>query len=134
MRVATFYFRAGVACILLAFMFTVVAAYGVAAGVADAPLAGTACAILFLVPGIVFIMYRSRSTALERRLGELADVLRGYREVTMIELAEKLGVKPEEAELLVAACIGRGFVKGELLAGEGKFVSAAESQPPKTQG
>jgi len=128
MRVETLYFRFGVACIVLALAFAVIAVYGAAAGMHDAPLAGGACAILFFVPGVVFMLYQYRWRELDRQLSELASVLKGYREITMGDLGSKLDVKPDEAELLVAACIGRGYVKGRIVTGEGKFVLAADQE------
>jgi len=60
-------------------------------------------------------------------------VLKGYREITMGDLGSKLDVKPDEAELLVAACIGRGYVKGRIVAGEGKFVLAADQEQRRAE-
>jgi len=131
MRVETLCFRFGVACIVLALAFAVVALYGAAANVHDAPLAGGACAILFFVPGAVFMLYQYRWRELDRQLAELGSVLKGYQEVTMDELAGKLNVKPDEAELLVAACIGRGYVRGTIVAGERRFVLAADQEQRK---
>ncbi len=122
MRGARIYYFLGLGCLAATFVFVVLAVYGAAAGIKDAPLAGSVCAVAFFIPGIVFLLYRTQATALDARLKALADVLKGYREVTMNELANKIGVKEEDAELLVAACIGRGLVKGRLVAGEGRFV------------
>ncbi len=122
MRIARIYYFLGLGCLAATFVFVVLAVYGAVAGIKDAPLAGTVCAMAFFIPGIVFLLYRTQSTALDSRLKALADVLKGYREVTMEELSEKIGVKREDAELLVAACIGRGLVKGRLVAEEGRFI------------
>lgn len=133
MKVERLYYLLGLGCLAVTFVFVVLAVYGAAAEIKDAPLAGVVCSVAFFIPGVVFLLYSAQCNALNSRLRGLAEILRGYREVTMEELAGKIGVKKEEAELLVAACIGRNLIKGRIVAGEGKFIlEEGESQP--TQG
>jgi len=112
MRAERLYYLLGVCGLTATFVFAVIGAYGALMGVPNAGFAGGACAMVFLIPSVVFLFYSRQRTAVDGRLKELADVLRGYRQISMDELANKMHTSPEEAELLVAACLGRGYIHG----------------------
>lgn len=128
MRTERLYFYLGVLGLVLSFIFLALGAYGSVISIADAGLAGGLCFIAFFVPAIFFLGYWRRSSILERQLRNLADVLRGYRQIALAEVAEKTGAAPRDIEILVAACIGRGYVKGRIDKDRGVFILDEEGR------
>ncbi len=122
MRPARLYLYLGVIGMTLSFVLLALGAYGSLVNITDAGLAGGLCFIVFFIPAVFFLTYWRRSSLLEKQLRNLADVLRGYREVTLTEIAEKSGIGPRDAEIFVAACIGRGYIKGHIDKERGAFV------------
>ena len=114
MRAERLYYFLGVAGLTATFALAVIGGYGAMIGVPDAGLAGGVCSVSFLIPSLVFLYYSRQKTAVDPRLMDLADVLKGYRHISLDELAAKIQTTPEEAELLVAACLGRGYVQGQI--------------------
>ena len=133
MRSERLYHSLGILGLAAAFVLTIVASYGVITGVTDAGLAGGACAVTFLVPSVFFLFYSRERTALDDRLRQLADVLEGYRQINMDELAAKIGATQKEAELLVAACVGRGYVRGRIDPTSRTFAILPSDQAPERQ-
>jgi len=123
MKLERLYFYLGVLSLALAVVFLSLGIYGTAVGTPNALLAGGICFILFLLPAILFIGYWSRRAQMDDRLRMLADVLKGYRQITMEELSGKLDCSEEDAEFLTAACIGRGYVRGRVDVTDKTFVS-----------
>ncbi len=122
MKVRTLYLLLCVSSLGTAFLFLVIGLYGIAVGINDAGLAGSVCFTAFIVPGIFFLYYWRRSTAIDRTLVSLVDILKGYPEITLKDLAAKIETTPQQAEILVAACIGRGLIRGHIEKQGNKFV------------
>jgi len=127
MKMERLYFYLGVLSLVLAVVFLALGLYGAAVGLPDSLLAGGVCFAVFLIPAYILLSYLSRGTALDKRLRIFADVLKGYRLISMKELAGKIDCTEEDAEFLVAACIGRGYIRGRIDMKERTFVS---DEPP----
>ncbi len=94
MRAERLYYFLGICGLTATFVFAAIGSYGAIMGVPDAGFAGGACAVVFLIPSVVFLLYSRRRTAMDGRLKELADVLKGYRDISMEELAAKMHTRP----------------------------------------
>jgi len=129
MNVKHLYFFFGFGSLIAAFIFLSIGIYGAVINVQDAGLAGVFCFIAFFIPGIIFTLYWRQSSALEKNLRNLSNLLKGYREIEIAELAEKIGTSSENTELLVAACLGRGYVKGRIDLTGKKFVLETPEKP-----
>lgn len=132
MKIERLYFYLGALSLALAIVFLALGLYGTAIGTPDSLLAGGICFMVFLLPAFLFLDYWSRRTGLDRRLRILADVLKGYRQISMEELAGKIDCSKEDAEFLAAACIGRGYVRGRIDPKEEAFISE-ELAPEKKE-
>jgi len=126
MKAEGLYYFLGIGCLTATFVFLMIGVYGSIAVVPDAGLAGGLCALAFLIPGLVFLLYWRQRGSLDRRLEELAEVLRGYRQLAIADLAAKIDSTPDDAELLVAACIGRGYIHGHIDSKEKTFIQETE--------
>jgi len=133
MKTERLYLFLGVTSLVLAIGFLSLGLYGTAVGTPNAPIAGGVCFTVFIVPAFLFLSYWSRKARMEKQLRMLADVLRGYRRLSMEELAGKIDCSEEDAEFLTATCIGRGYVRGRIDSAGRTFISeepAAEDEKP----
>ena len=133
MKTERLYFYFGVTSLALAVGFLALGLYGTVVGTPNAPIAGGVCFVIFVVPAYLFLSYWSRKAGMEKQLRMLADVLKGYRQLSMKELAVKIDCSEEDAEFLTAACIGRGYVRGRIDVTGKTFISeetTAEDEKP----
>jgi hypothetical protein len=85
-------------------------------------IAAALCALVFVVPGLYFLVYARRLRARDVALAHAATFVRGRAAIRVQELAEELRVPREDAERILRIAVLEGFLQGRF-EGTDRFVA-----------
>ena len=111
-------------CGLAGVLFTIVSAVAPELGTGIAIFFGI-CSGVFLAPAIVLFYLYWRASAQDKVLQTVGAVLRSVREISVQDVASRVGKTPAEAEVLISQSIAEGYAQGFVDPREGKFVATA---------
>jgi hypothetical protein len=83
------------------------------------------CSAGFLAPAVLLFYLYWRASAHDKVLQTVGAVLRSVREISVQDVAKRVGKTPAEAELLISQSIAEGYAQGFVDPREGKFVATA---------
>jgi hypothetical protein len=72
------------------------------------------CVPIVLIPSLIFFLIGWQGYRKNKRLRNVADLLRVYRGIQISELAERLGRSRHEAEAVILECINEDLIKGHI--------------------
>src|SRR5207247_5235645 len=96
---------------LFGVLLTVVAAVEPQFGAGIALVFGI-CSGAFLAPGVVLFSLYWRASAQDKVLQTVGAVLRSVREISVQDVASRVGKTPAEAEVLISQSIAEGYAQG----------------------
>jgi hypothetical protein len=85
------------------------------------------CTPIVLIPSLVFFLIGFSGYRKNKKLRDVADILRLYRSMHISELAERLGKSRPETETVIFDCINEGLIQGYIDPGSKKFIV---TEPP----
>jgi len=109
---------------LVGVLFTVVSAVAPELGTGIAIFFGI-CSAVFLAPAVLLFYLYWRASAHDKVLQTVGAVLRSVREISVQDVATRVGKTPAEAEVLISQSIAEGYAQGFVDPREGKFVATA---------
>lgn len=133
MKRASLYLTLGLLLLSVTF-FGILITIVVAADPAAFPQGGFAlaffsvCTIGFAIPTLLFLFLWRKETKRLNQLEAVGAILRGYRELSIANLAVQIGQPPALAENLAAASVAAGFAQGYIDHASGMFYSGAVYQ------
>jgi hypothetical protein len=83
------------------------------------------CSAGFLAPAVLLFYLYWRASAHDKVLQTVGAVLRSVREISVQDVARRVGKTPADAELLISQSIAEGYAQGFVDPREGKFVATA---------
>lgn len=92
-----------------------------------------ACTAIFAVPAFLLLYMYRRASSRDKELQKVGAVLRSVREISVRDIAARIGASPAEAEGLISESISEGYAQGYLDPKRGVFVATAWGTFPPGQ-
>ena len=109
---------------ILGILLTVVSAVSPELGAGIAIFFGVCTAALFAPAAILFYFYW-KANARDKVLETVGAILRSVREISVQDVAAKIGKTPAETEVLISQSVAAGHAQGLVDPREGKFIATA---------
>lgn len=83
------------------------------------------CSGAFFAPAVILFYLYWKSSGHDKVLQTVGAILRSVREITVQDVAKRVGKTPADAEVLISQSIAAGYAQGFVDPREGKFVATA---------
>ncbi len=124
----TLYLVFGILLVLAGLLFVLMTIVSFSMPPSVAPWAATmfgVCTATFLVPGVLLLYLFWRANAQDKLYQAVGAILRSVKEVTVDDVAKRLGKTPAETEVLISETVAAGHAQGFVDPRERKFVATA---------